>query len=124
VRPAAMLKIGRWLSAVAAGIVVWLAASGLTVAAERDLYSGLAYLRAGSQARAEEHLAKYRDEEGDPVIRKSVDRVLGLLKRPLAEEVREFIAATLEDSIRARPKARQDSGGRPSYWSRMFPVFP
>jgi hypothetical protein len=124
VRPAAMLKIGRRLGAVAAGVVVWLAASGLTVAAERDLYSGLAYLRAGSQARAEEHLAKYRDEEGDPVIRKSVDRVLGLLKRPLAEEVREFIAATLEDSIRARPKARQDSGGRPSYWSRMFPVFP
>ena len=119
-----MLKIGRRLSAVAAGVVVWLAASGLTVAAERDLYSGLAYLRAGSQARAEEHLAKYRDEEGDPVIRKSVDRVLGLLKRPLAEEVREFIAATLEDSIRARPKARQDSGGTPSYWSRMFPVFP
>ena len=111
------------LGAVAAAIVVWLAASGVSVAADRDLYSGLAYLRAGAQARAEESLVRYRDEERDPVIRNSVDRVLALLKRPLTEEVREYIAASLEDSVRARPKMRED-GSRPSYWSRMFPVFP
>ena len=119
----AMPRIGRMLGAVAAAIVVWLAASGVSVAADRDLYSGLAYLRAGAQARAEESLVRYRDEERDPVIRQSVDRVLALLKRPLAEDVREFIAVSLEDSVRARPKIRE-AGGRPSYWFRMFPVFP
>ena len=118
-----MPKIRGLLGACAAGLVVWLATPGVTVAADRDLYSGLAYLRAGAQARAEEYLARYRDEERDPVIRQSVDRVLALLKRPLTEDVRAFIAVSLEDSVRARPKIRE-AGGRPSYWFRMFPVFP
>ena len=106
-----------------AGILVWLAAPGLVSPAERDLDSGLVALRAGAQIQAEQHLMRYRDEERDPGVRRSVDRVLALLKRPLAAEVREYIAATLEEAVRVRPMMRAEAS-RPSYWSRMFPVFP
>ena len=111
---------------VLTGVVMWLVASGPAGAAERDLYSGLAYLRAGAQTRAEESLARYRDEERDPEIRQSVDRVLPLLKRPLTEEVREYIAASLEERVRVASSMRVESpkSKSGSYWSRMFPVFP
>lgn len=92
-------------------------------AAERDLYSGLAYLRAGAQAEADRDLTKYRDEERDPEIRRKIDRVLPLLKRPLTQEVRDYVAMTIEDAVPTRSKMRAESN-RPSYWSRMFPVFP
>jgi hypothetical protein len=118
-----MLKTRRVSAIVLAAIAVWLVVPAGAGAAERDLYYGLAYLRIGAQPQAEQHLTRYRDEERDPVIRQSVDRVLALLKRPLTEEVREYIATTLEESVRARPKTREGSS-RPSYFSRMFPVFP
>jgi hypothetical protein len=121
---AAMPKIRLVLISAAAGIAVWLAASRFTDAAERDLYSGLASLRAGAQTQAEEQLTRYRDGERDPEILRTLARVLPLLKRPLPEDVREYIAVTLEESVRPRPKMRVESSSRPSYWSRMFPVFP
>ncbi len=111
------------LAVAVAGMLVWLAAPGLVSPAERDLDSGLVALRAGAQIQAEQHLTRYRDEERDPGIRRSVDRVLALLKRPLPAEVREYIAATLEEAVRVRPTMRAEAS-RPSYWSRMFPVFP
>jgi hypothetical protein len=107
---------------VLAGIGLGLV-SAPTGAAERDLYSGLAYLRAGAQTRAEESLTRYREEEANPEIRRSVDRVLPLLKRPLSEEVREYIAANLEERVRVASRMRAERTPL-SYWSRMFPVFP
>ena len=99
-----MLRVWPIAGLAAAGIVVWLAAAGGACAAERDLYSGLAYLRAGAQAQAAESLTRYRDDERDPGIRGSVSRVLPLLKRPLPEDVREYLAATIEERVAARPK--------------------
>jgi hypothetical protein len=95
----------------------------LGAAAERDLSLGLGYLRAGSQIEAERHLTRYRDTERDPEIRTTLDRMLPLLKRPLPEEVREYMARTIEDSVRAKPRTVSEIGRR-SYLSRMFPVFP
>src|SRR5262245_2854274 len=76
---------------VVAGVAMWLAASRPVSADERDLHSGLAYLRAGAQAQAEQHLARYLDEERDPQIRRVVARVLPLLKTPLTQDVREYL---------------------------------
>ena len=122
VETAPMEKTRRMLVAVVVGIGVWLAGPGYTGAAERDLYAGLASLRAGAQSQAEQHLTRYRDEERDPEIRRNLDRVLPLLKAPLSAEMREYIAVTLEESVRSAPKIQVSS--RPSYWLRMFPVFP
>src|SRR5262245_23230084 len=107
---------------VLAGTLMGLASSPAG-AAERDLYSGLAYLRAGAEARAQESLTRYRDEETNPEIRRSVDRILLLLQRPLSDEVREYIAANLEERVRLASNMRPKKTP-PSYWSRMFPVFP
>ena len=106
------------------GMVVWLAASGPAVAAESDLYSGLAYLRAGAQGQAEQHLMKYRDGELESDVRVCIDRVLPLLKRPLSQDLREYIASSVEDVV-TRAKAASRSGrALPGYAARMFPVFP
>jgi hypothetical protein len=110
------------LPAAMAVIVVCVFIAGAN-AAESDLDVGLAYLRAGAQRLAVETLRKYRNEEKNPDIRKSVDRVLPLLETPLPENVREYIATNLEEHARAMPRAH-GMRTRPSYWSRMFPVFP
>ena len=52
-----------------------------------------------------------------------IDRVLPLLRRPLTKEVREYVAATIEEAAFPRSGIRVEAK-RPSYWSRMFPVFP
>lgn len=104
---------------------MWLAASGSGRAAESDryFYFGLAYLRAGAQTQAEENLTRYRDEEPDPRIRQIVSRALPLLKEPLTQDVRDYIAVTLEEAVRARLPALALSR-RPRYLLRMFgPLF-
>ena len=105
------------------GAALWLTASAAAGAAESDLVSGLTHLRAGAQAQAERDLLKYRDGERDSGIRRSIDRVLPLLRRPLTEDVREYIAGTIEESVRFKAYARTRPA-RPSFLSRMFPVFP
>jgi hypothetical protein len=117
-----MLKVRQMAAAAAAGIVVWMLAAGGT-AAERDLYAGVAYLRAGAQSQAEDSLTRYLGGEGDPEVRRSVSRVLPLLKQPLPGDVREYLAATIEEKAGLRSKGRGDSL-TPGYWSRIFPVFP
>ena len=115
----------RILSIALAGIAVWLAASGPAAAADADLHSGLAYLRAGAQMEAEQYLTRYRDDTRDPHIRRHIDRVLPLLKRSLPEDVREYVAGTVEEDVVARLKASSLPGRPlPSYSARMFPVFP
>lgn len=124
-------KIPPLLCAVVVGVTVWLAASGSGRAAERDryLYFGLAYLRAGAQIQAEDNLTRYRAEEPDPRIRQIVSRVLPLLRQPLTQDVRDYIAVTLEEAVRARlttlaPSDRPRPTDRPRYLSRMFgPLF-
>lgn len=120
-----MLKIPPLLCGVVVGVTVWLAASGSSGAAERDLYSGLAYLRAGAQIQAEENLTRYRDEEPDPTIRRIVSRALPLLRQPLAQDVRDYIAVTLEEAVRARARVTALAPSRrPRYLLRMFgPLF-
>jgi hypothetical protein len=108
--------------ATVAGVVLYVGASGTAAGTERDLYSGLAYLRAGAQSEAERSLTRYRDEEPDAEIRRKVDLVLPLLKRTLTQEVRDYIAATIEEAVSSRSSLRFETR-RPSYWSRMFPVF-
>jgi hypothetical protein len=106
-----------------AGIATWLAASG-AAAVESDLHAGLAQLRAGAQREAEQHLTRYRDETADPNIRRSIDRVLPLLTRPLPHDVREYIASTIEEFVARANAGRSPGRPLPDYSARMFPVFP
>jgi hypothetical protein len=99
-----------------------LAAPGPVSASEGDLRAGLAHLRAGAQAEAAQRLLKYRDAAPDPEVRRTIDRVLPLLRRPLAPDVREYIATTIEDSSTVR--GARGPMARPEVLSRMFPVFP
>lgn len=122
-RVKAMLRT-RWvLGRAAAAAAACLALTTVTAAAERDLYSGLAYLRAGAQSQAADSLAKFRDDEPDPEVRRSVSRVLLLLRQPLPEDVREYLALTIEEKVAARPPVPARSRSS-AYWSRIFPVFP
>jgi len=105
------------------GTALWLVVSATAGAAESDLISGLAHLRAGAQAQAETDLLRYRDGLRNSDARRSIDRVLPLLRRPLSEDVRDYIAATIEESVRPTADARARSA-RPGFLSRMFPVFP
>jgi hypothetical protein len=111
------------LLGLVAGVSVWLSVFGTASASESDFYAGLAYLRAGAQDRAVESLTKYRDEERNAEVRRSIDRILPLLKGPLSEDVREYIAANLEENVVVKPRMVAE-GVRTSYRSRMFPVFP
>lgn len=114
---------GRLIVAAVVGAAAWAVLAGDGVAADRDLHSGLAYLRAGAQLQAERDLTRYRDEEPNPEVRTKIDRVLPLLRRPLTDEVREYVAVTIEEAVFPRSGALVE-GRRPSFWSRMFPVFP
>ena len=107
-----------------AAALVWAAATMQAAASEGDLSSGLSYLRAGEQARAEAALTRYLDAERDPAVRASITRVLPLLKQPLSGDVREYLASSIEERVGARPVGAADKSGRPNYWSRIFPVFP
>lgn len=107
---------------VVAGLMV-LAASGAAFGSEADLRAGLAHLRAGAQAEAERDLVKYREAEPDADVRRVVDRLLPLLRRPQSEDVREYIATTLEETVRMKARTRTVQP-RADYLSRMFPVFP
>ena len=106
-----------------AGIAIALAWLGPASAAESDLSAGLAHLRAGDQVRAEQELTRYRHGERDAGVQRSIDRVLPLLRRPLPDDVREYLAKTIEDAAGLRVDTRSERP-RPNYLSRMFPVFP
>lgn len=62
------------------------------------LYLGLSALRKGEVGTAEEQLSAFRDLRPDPRLAAPVDRALRLMRGdPLTDELRQFIAATLED---------------------------
>ena len=111
------------LAAIGCMLTLLTATPGPVHGAEQDLTAGLAHLRAGSQAQAAHDLARYREGERDPDVRRSIDRVLRLLKQPLSEDLREYIALSVEEKVRAKAASR-GSSARSGFLSRMFPVFP
>ncbi len=95
----------------------------LSRAVERDpndqttrLYLGLAYLRKGEDGRAEEHLTKFRDLGPAPRLSTQLDRTLKILRRdaPLADEMRVFIASSLEDAAESA-RELHEALSRPLY---------
>jgi hypothetical protein len=113
----------RWVSIAFAAVIVVACGAQWTSAAEDNLRAGLAHLRSGDQVRAEQEFTRYRHTEPDPGVRSSIDRMLPLLRRPLPDDVREYLARTVEDAVALRA-ARHGPAARPSYLSRLFPVFP
>jgi hypothetical protein len=93
------------------------------VAGEHDLYAGLAYLRAGDQRQSAESFTRYCRDEANRDACRRVLRVLPLLDRPLSQDLRDYLAVTIEEQARVRSASTVDSR-RATYWSRIFPVFP
>ena len=121
------------LASVMARAAIGVAVAGLTLASagwapvgadEGHLQAGLAHLRAGTQAEAERDLATYRDGERDSGVRRSIDRVLPLLRRPLTDDVREYIAGTIEEAVRMKASTASARPRPSNFLSRMFPLFP
>jgi tetratricopeptide (TPR) repeat protein len=95
----------------------------LSRAVERDpndqtarLYLGLAYLRRGEDGRAEEHLTSFRDLGLAPRLSSQLDRTLNVLgpDTPLTDEMRVFVAASLEDAAESARELRE-ALARPLY---------
>ncbi len=63
------------------------------------LYLALGFLRRGDDRLAEAALVRLRELEPHPRLAAQIDRALRLIQqqRPLTEELRDFIAASLED---------------------------
>jgi len=65
---------------------------------EARLYLGLAFLQKGDLTGAEAHLTALRDLRPEPRLAAQVDRALALLRGDaLTDEVRRFVASSLED---------------------------
>src|SRR4029077_18114387 len=92
-------------------LVTWPA---IVHAAEQDLTSALGHLQAGRQIEAAKNLERYRAGVHYTEIRRSIDRVLRLLREPLSEELRGYIALTLDESIR-RKTGQRTSALRPGF---------
>jgi hypothetical protein len=110
--------VGRVMAGSVALVAVWLATPRWASTAERDLHAGLAYLRAGAQSQAASYLKRFCEDGNRSETCQEVSRVLPLLQRPLADDVREYLAATIEASEKLTLR------GTPNYLSRIFPVFP
>ena len=66
--------------------------------AAAQLYLGLAHLRKGDTAGADEHLARFVQLGAEPRLAAHVDRVIRLLgSGPLPDGLRAFVAAGVED---------------------------
>ena len=68
--------------------------------AEALLYLGLVYLQKGQNSATEEHLTALLALEPHPRIAAQIDRALKVIRAdPLSDEVKRFVAASLEDEI-------------------------
>lgn len=96
------------------------------VKAPRDqtgqLYLALAYLRKGEDGLAEERLSALDQLKPAPRLAAQVDRTLKLLHQgyPLTAELRQFVAASLEDQAAAAREVREAQQLARSY----VPVYP
>lgn len=101
----ARYKLGDWDAAVDALERAVVQAPGHATA---RLYLGLAYLQRGEEGRAEEHLSAFRSLQADPRTAAQVDRTLRLLRdAPLTSDLREFVAAALEDAAEWRREVQE-----------------
>lgn len=68
---------------------------------EARLYLGLSFLRRGDDSLADEQLTALLDFQPEPRLAAQVRRALQVIRteQPLSEELRDFIAASLEDEV-------------------------
>jgi len=72
------------------------------------LYLGLSFLQKGDDGRAEEHLTAFRDLAAGSRIAAQVDRALKIVRTaPPTEELRRFIAASIEDEAIMQRELRE-----------------
>jgi len=89
------------------------------------LYSGLAALHRRDDAVAEDRLTRLRIVEPDPRFGAQVERAMRVLRAgaPVTDDLRAFIAASLEDSARAVSEVRAARlEAQRAYWYDPFPV--
>lgn len=89
---------------------------------EARLYLGLSYLRKGEDGLADEQLTALADLKPHPRLAALIDRALKLLRAesPLSEEVRSFLAASLEDEVQWEREVREAQRLRPAYVEPFF----
>lgn len=76
--------------------------------AEARLYLALSHLRKGEDTLAEEHLTQLAYLEREPRIAVQIDRALQLIRSaPVSDELRDFIAASLEDELEWAREVRE-----------------
>ena len=92
------------------------------------LYSGLVALQQQRDEVAAERLTRFRELEPDPRFGAQVDRALALLRtQPVSDEVRAFVATSLEDAARATLEVRAEREAArawafPSFAVRCYPM--
>lgn len=84
---------------------------------EARLYLGLSYLRKGQDGLAEEQLTALADLKPHRRLAAQIDRALRVLRveYPLSDEVRSFLAASLEDEADWEREVRDAQLARPVY---------
>jgi Flp pilus assembly protein TadD len=76
--------------------------------AEARFYLGLAHLQKGQNSAAEEQLTALLALEPHPRIAAQIDRALTVIRAgPLADEVKRFVAASLEDEVEWEQEVRE-----------------
>lgn len=84
--------------------------------AEARLYLGLSYLRKGEDGLAEEQLTALLDLKPHPRLAAQVNRALSVMRlEPLSDDLRGFLAASLEDEAEWEREVREAQVTRPVY---------
>jgi len=88
------------------------------------LYGGLVALQQKQDELAAERLARFRALEPDPRFGAQVDRALALVQtQPVSDEVRTFVATSLEDAARATLELRAARSEAARAWAfYSYPV--
>ena len=84
--------------------------------AEARFYLALAYLGKGQNSAADEQLTALLALEPHPRIAAQIDRALKVIRAgPLSDEVKRFVAASLEDEVQWEREVREAERPRPVY---------
>ena len=84
--------------------------------AEARLYLALAYLQKGQSSAADEQLTAFLALDPHPRIAAQIDRALKVIRAgPLSDEVKRFVAASLEDEAQWEREVREAERARPIY---------
>lgn len=80
------------------------------------LYLGLSYLRKGEDGLAEEQLRAFLDLKPHPRMAAQVNRALSVMRlEPLSDDLRGFLAASLEDEAEWEREVREARLAQPAY---------